>query len=53
MYVTRVEKDPDSGEFAITFPQNVDFLEALNLQDGELIVWEISEDQIVIKKKMS
>ena len=52
VYVTRVEHDKETGEFAITFPKNLNFIEALNLKDGELIVWEIDGDKITLKKKV-
>ena len=52
VYVTRVELDQDTGEYAITFPKHLNFIEALNLKDGELLIWEIDGDKITIKKKV-
>lgn len=53
VYVTKVEQAEDTNEFAILFPPDLDFLAALNLKHNDLLVWEVEEDKITIRKKVS
>jgi hypothetical protein len=48
MYVTRVEIV--DGQLSIVFPPG--FLDKLDLKHDQFLLWEISDEQILIKKKI-
>lgn len=47
--VTKVEII--DGEVSLLFPKG--FMEALNLKDNQLLIWEIEDDKITIRTKVS
>jgi hypothetical protein len=49
MYVTKVEIV--DGQTSIVFPPG--FLEKLNLRHDQFLLWELDEDVITIKKKVT
>ena len=49
-YTTRIEEDPDDPDsYIITFPDQI--LEELGWMAGDTLIWEISQDEITIRKK--
>ena len=45
-YYTKVEKEGDA--FAVIFPHEL--LERLNLEDKDILKWEINGDRIILEK---